>query len=328
MRAIIATQPGNPDVLRYEETTGPSPGPDQVLVRVTGIGVNYIDTYRRSGIYPFEFPGIPGSEGAGVVEAFGSDVTSLSVSDRVAWVHSASGSYAELALVEERHAVPVPDEVPDDVAAALLLQGLTAHYLATSTFPISAEQTVLIHAGAGGVGLLLTQLAVARGARVIATTSTDAKAELSRAAGAHHVIRYDLFDDVTTELPAAVRSLTDDRGVHTVYDGVGKATFEASLDSLRPRGGLALFGAASGPVPPFDPQDLNSKGSLFLTRPSLGAYVATREELISRTDALFAAVMNGTLKVRIGSHLPLSEAAAAHAALESRATTGKTILIP
>jgi NADPH2:quinone reductase len=271
------------------------------------------------------FPHVPGSEGAGVVEAVGREVRDVAVGDLVAWA-SAPSSYAELVVVPEAVALRVPDGVTEEAAAALPLQGLTAHYLVTSTFPVLEGQDVLVHAGAGGVGLLLTQLAAARGARVITTVGTAEKEALSRAAGASEVIRYTELGDLTTELPALVRDLTGGRGVHTVFDGVGASTFDASLASLRPRGGLALFGASSGPVPPFDPQRLNAAGSLFLTRPTLGHYTATRDELTRRADELFAAVAAGTLDVRVGATYPLVEAAEAHRALEGRATTGKVLL--
>ncbi len=328
MRAIQATAAGGPDVLSVVELPDPSPGPDEVAVRLTAAGVNFIDTYRRAGVYPMPFPHVVGSEGAGTVVAVGAEVTDLAEGDRVAWVTSRTGSYAETVLVAADQAVPVPDSVDLAVAAALLLQGITAHYLASSTFPVEPGQDVLVHAGAGGVGLLLTQLAVARGARVLTTVSTVAKADLSRQAGASHVIRYDQLDDLARDLPAEVRRLTDGQGVHTVFDGVGRATFDASLASLRPRGGLALFGGASGQVPPFDPQRLNAAGSVYLTRPSIGAYTATRAELLGRAHDLMSAVEAGTLEVRIGARHPLAHAAEAHRELEARATTGKVVLLP
>ncbi|MCC2310186.1 quinone oxidoreductase family protein [Cellulomonas chengniuliangii] len=327
MRAIDATAPGGPDVLRLVERPDPEPGPTDVLVRVAAAGVNFVDTYRRSGLYPASFPHTVGSEGAGRVVAIGAEVSDIAVGDRVAWA-SAPGSYAELVLVPAAIALPVPDAVDDQVAAAIPMQGLTAHYLAASTFPVTPGQDVLVHAGAGGVGLLLTQLAAARGARVITTVGAPAKEALSREAGATDVIRYTELDDLTAELPTLVRDLTGGAGVHTVFDGVGRATFEASLASLRPRGGLALFGAASGPAPPIDPQRLNAAGSLYLTRPTLGHYTATREELLWRAGELFAAIAAGLLDVRIGAAYPLAEAADAHRALEGRATTGKVLLLP
>jgi len=329
MRVIEAQAPGGPNVLALAERPTPEAGPGQLLVRVAAAGVNFIDTYRRSGApaYHMTFPHVPGSEGAGIVVATGTGVDGVAVGDRVAW-SEAPGSYAELVRVDAARALRVPDGVSDQIAAALPLQGITAHYLVTSVFPVTAGQDVLVHAGAGGVGLLLTQLAVARGARVIATVSTREKEALSRAAGATDVIRYTELGDVTVELPAIVRGLTGGLGVHTVFDGVGRTTFDASLASLRPRGGLALFGGSSGPVPPVDPQRLNRAGSVYLTRPTIGHFVATRAELTWRADELFAAVVDGTLSVRIGAAFPLAHAADAHRALEGRTTTGKVLLLP
>lgn len=327
MRAIVATAAGGPEVLELRTLPDPEPGPGQVLVKVAAAGVNFIDTYRRSGLYPMTFPHVVGSEGAGTVVAVGDEVTSLAVGDRVAWAESA-GSYAELQPVEAREAVPVPGTVDDRTAAAMMLQGLTAHYLAVSTVPLGPGDDVLVHAAAGGVGLLLTQLATIRGARVVATVGTAAKEDLAREAGAAEVIRYTELDDLTTDLPRLVAGLTGGRGVDAVYDGVGAATFDASLASLRPRGTLVLFGGASGPVPPVDPQRLNAAGSVYLTRPNLRDYVATRDELVARTDALFSLVGGGPLKVRVGAAYPLTEAADAHRALEARKTTGKVLVLP
>lgn len=327
MRVIQATSPGGPEVLSPADLPAPRPGPGQVVVAVAAAGVNFIDTYRRSGVYPVDFPHVLGSEGAGTVIDVG-DGAGLELGARVAWMAGAPGSYAEQVTLQAATAVPVPDSVDLETAAAMMLQGTTAHYLVDSTFPVRPGQTVLVHAGAGGVGLLLTQLAVARGARVMTTVSSEEKARLSHAAGASDVLRYDLLDDLTHDLPALVRDLTGGLGVHTVFDGVGKATFDASLASLRVRGGLALFGGSSGQVPPFDPQRLNSAGSVFLTRPTLGHYTATRDELLHRTGELFAAVETGALSVRIGARFPLERAADAHRALEGRATTGKVLLIP
>ncbi len=324
MRAIQAGRAGGPDVLEPADLPEPSPGPGEVLVRTAAAGVNFIDTYRRGGVYPMPFPHIPGSEGAGVVTTVGDGVTDLTVGDRVAWADSPD-SYAEFVRVKAARAIPVPEGVSLDVAAALPLQGLTAHYLATSTYPVQAGDTILVHAGAGGVGLLLTQLATARGARVITTVSTAEKERLSRAAGAAEVIRYDLLKDLTAELPGRVRELAGG-GLPVVYDGVGRSTFDASLACLRPRGLMVLFGASSGPVPPFDLQRLNAGGSLYVTRPTLGHYISTTEELRGRAGELFAAVLAGTLQVRIGARFPLAEARGAHEALEGRATTGKVIL--
>ncbi|GEN79201.1 quinone oxidoreductase family protein [Actinotalea fermentans] len=328
MRVVQATRPGGPEVLAVVDLPDPSPEPEQVIVEVAAAGVNFIDTYRRSGRYPVPFPHVVGSEGAGTVVAVGSDVSSVAVGDAVAWVAGSEGSYAERARVLAEQVVPVPDGVAPDTAAALLLQGITAHYLVRSTFPVQPGQDVLVHAGAGGVGLLLTQLAVTAGARVITTVSTEEKEALSRAAGAAEVIRYDRMRDLTSELPAAVRELTGGHGVHTVYDGVGASTFDASLASLRPRGALALFGGSSGAVPPFDPMRLESHGSLFLSRPTIRHYTATRDELQWRASELFDAVLAGTLDVRVGARFPLGGAADAHRALEGRATTGKVLIVP
>ncbi|QHT55527.1 quinone oxidoreductase [Cellulomonas sp. H30R-01] len=327
VRAILATAAGGPDVLELRDVPDPEPGPDQVLVRVAAAGVNFIDTYRRSGVYRVPYPHVVGAEGAGEVVAVGADVTLVAPGDRVAWAAS-PGAYAELALVAERDVLVVPEGVDDQVAAALPLQGMTAHYLVTSSFPVAVGHDVLVHAAAGGVGLLLTQLAAQRGARVVATVGTAEKEALAREAGAAEVIRYRELDDLTTELPALVRDLTGGRGVHAVYDSVGKDTFDASLASLARRGTLVLFGASSGPVPPFDPQRLNSGGSLFLTRPTLGDHTATRDELEWRARELFDAVRAGTLDVRVGATFPLADAADAHRALESRSTTGKVLILP
>ncbi|SDC74479.1 NADPH2:quinone reductase [Sanguibacter gelidistatuariae] len=324
--AIVATRAGGPEVLELREIPVPSPGDGELLVEVAAAGVNFIDTYRRSGVYRIDYPSVLGTEGAGVVVATGSDAGGFTAGDRVAW-SDAPRSYAGHVIVRAERALPVPPGIDLQVAAALPLQGMTAHYLATSTYPIAAGDQVLIHAGAGGVGLLLTQLAVARGATVITTVSTEAKADLSRGAGAHHVINYRELTDLTTELPALVRELAGG-GVHVAYDSVGKDTFDASLASLRRRGMLVLFGGSSGQVPPFDIQRLNAAGSAFLTRPTLGDYVATRAELLSRAEELFAAVRTGQLNVRIGATFPLTEAAAAHTALEGRRTTGKVLLLP
>ena len=327
MRAIIASAPGGPEVLSLTDVSDPVPAADEVLVRVAAAGVNFIDTYRRSGSYTMPFPHVVGSEGAGVVEQVGAAVTGIAPGDRVAW-SSAPGSYAELVAVKAAHALVVPPAVSDEVAAALPLQGMTAHYLVTSSFRVEPGTTVLLHAGAGGVGLLLTQLAVARGARVISTVGSAEKEALARAAGATEVIRYRELSDLTAELPALVRGLTDGRGVDAVYDSVGRDTFDASLASVSRRGTLVLFGASSGPVAPVDPQRLNAAGSVFLTRPKLDDHVADREELDWRASEVFGAVQDGTLDVRIGATYPLADAAEAHRALESRSTTGKVLLLP
>lgn len=327
MRAVVAREAGGPEVLSYTELPDPEPGRGQLLVRVAAAGVNFIDTYRRGGVYPMTYPHTVGVEGAGTVVALGEDVTGFAVGDHVAW-HEGPGSYAELVALDAPHVVHVPDGMDLTTAAALPLQGMTAHYLVRSTFEVQPGHDVLLHAGAGGVGLLAIQLAAARGGRVLTTVSTPEKAALASAAGAAHTIDYAAMDDLTTELPAAVRDLTDGHGVHVVYDGVGRTTFDASLASLRPRGMLVLFGAASGPVPPVDPQRLNRGGSLFLTRPTLGHYTATREELEWRASEVLEAAAAGTLEVRVGATYPLADAAAAHEALEGRATTGKVLLIP
>ena len=327
MRAVVAREAGSPEVLQSTELPDPTPGPGQLLVRVSAAGVNFSDTYRRAGVYRMDYPHVVGVEGAGVVEALGDDVTGFSVGDRVAW-NEAPGSYAELALVPADNAVHVPDGLDLTLAAALPLQGMTAHYLVTSVFQVGPGHDVLLTAGAGGVGLLATQLAVARGGRVITTVSSAEKAALSAQAGAAHTIDYASMADITTELPAVVRDLTDGAGVHVVYDGVGKATFDASLASLRRRGMLVLFGGASGQVPPFDPQRLNAGGSLYLTRPTLGHFIATRGELEWRASEVLGAAADGDLDVRVGATFPLADAAEAHRALESRATTGKVLLVP
>ncbi|MEU4807242.1 quinone oxidoreductase [Actinosynnema sp. NPDC023587] len=321
-KAVVVHATGGPEVLEFGDVEAKSPGAGELLVDVAVAGVNYIDTYHREGRYPLPLPFGIGLEGSGRVSAVGSDVSGFAVGDRVAWA-SAPGSYAEQALIPASGAVAVPDGVDDDVAGALLLQGLTAHYLVASTYPVRSGDAVLVHAAAGGVGLLLVQLAKARGARVIGTASTEAKEALARAAGADEVIRYD-----QVEFAPVVRELTGGEGVAAVYDGVGAATFDGSLATLRPRGYLVLFGGASGAVPPVDPQRLNQAGSVYLTRPSLGAYTATREELEWRAGELFAAVADGSLDVRIGGRYPLSDARRAHEDLEGRRTTGKLLLVP
>jgi NADPH:quinone reductase len=323
MRAIQVTETGGPEVLRLAELPVPKPGPGQLLVELAAAGVNYLDTYHRSGAYPVPLPFIPGSEGAGTVTAVGPDTGGVAVGDRVAWATS-FGSYAEQAVVPAEQAVPVPQGVDSETAAGSLLQGMTAHYLTVSVHPVQPGDTVLVHAAAGGMGQLLTQLATARGGRVIGTVSTPEKERLARKAGAADVIRYTEIDDVAGE----VRRLTGGDGVAAVYDGVGASTFDASLASLRPRGMLALYGAASGPVPPVDPQRLNSAGSVFLTRPKLADYVATRDELTWRAGEVFDAIQNGSLRISIGGRYPLAEAGRAHEDLQGRRTTGKLLLLP
>jgi NADPH2:quinone reductase len=323
VRAIQVTENGGPEVLKVAEVTDPTAGDGQLLVEVGAVGVNYIDTYHRDGLYPLPTPFIPGLEGMGTVRALGPGTTGFAVGDRVAWAQTI-GSYAELVAVPAAQAVHVPDGVPDDIAVGALLQGMTAHVLVTATYPVSEGESILVHAAAGGVGLLLTQLGNKLGARVIATVSTPEKAELARAAGAADVINYTEVEDLAGE----VRRLTDGVGVSVAYDGVGKTTYEASLSSLRRRGMLVLFGAASGPVPPIDPQRLNQGGSLYLTRPTLFHYTATREELEWHAGEVYSAVAAGTLDIRVGHRYPLAEAEQAHRDLQGRATTGKLILLP
>lgn len=322
MKAIRVHEYGGREVLRYDDIEQPQPQAGQALVRVEATGVNFIDVYQRSGQYKLPLPLTLGSEAAGVVEAVGAGVDDLQPGDRVAFAGQI-GAYAEYIAVPAARLVPVPANVDSATAAAVMLQGMTAHYLAYSTFPIQSGQQVLIHAAAGGVGLLLVQLAKRLGAFVIGTVSTDEKAQLARNAGADAIIRYDQQD-----FASETRRLTDGQGVHVVYDSVGKTTFEGSLNSLRPRGYLVLFGQSSGAVPPVDPQILNAKGSLFLTRPTLGNYTADRQELLWRAHDLFEAIGAGRLDVRIDRRVPLAETAEAHRALESRETSGKVLLIP
>jgi len=320
MHAIVVDAYGGPEVLTYAERPDPRPGPGQVLVKVAAAGVNFIDVYHREGRYPLPLPLIPGSEGAGVVVETGDGVTHVAAGDRVAWAQ-APGSYADLVVVPEKTLVQVPDGVELDLAAAAMLQGLTAHYLTHSTYAVRAGDQVLVHAAAGGMGLLLTQLIKLKGGRVIGTVSTDEKEKLAREAGADEVIRYD-----RAPFSAQVKDLTGGRGVDVVYDGVGKSTFEGDLECVRPRGMVALFGAASGPVPPFDLQRLPGFGSLFVTRPTLGHYIADRDELLGRAHDLFGWIAGGQLRIQVSQRYPLGEAARAHADLEGRRTTGKLIL--
>jgi NADPH2:quinone reductase len=322
MKAIQIHETGGPEVLQLAELPIPQPGPGQVLIRVEAIGVNFIEIYFRKGVYKAALPLTPGSEAAGTVEELGPGVTGLAAGDAVASV-SVLGSYAEYALVPAAQLVKTPAGLSMEKAAAVMLQGMTAHYLARSTFPLKAGDTTLVHAGAGGVGLLLTQIAARLGARVITTVSTAAKAELSREAGASDVILY-----TEQDFEAEVKRLTDGKGVDVVYDSVGKTTFEQSLNCLRPRGLLALFGASSGPVPPFDLIQLSGKGSLFITRPTLWHYLATREELEWRAGDVLGWAAKGELKLRTEHLYPLVEAAQAQADLEDRKTTGKILLVP
>ena len=318
--AIVVSEPGGPDVLTLAAVDRPEPGPGQLLVKVAAAGVNFIETYQRSGAYAVGLPFTPGAEAAGTVEGLGEGVADFAPGDRVAFAEG-RGTYGEFALVDADRALPVPEGVDLETAAALPLQGMTAHYLINSTFPVQSGHTVLVHAGAGGVGLLLIQLLKAKGARVITTVSTLEKEELARGAGADEVLRYEGFAD-------AVRTLTGGTGVDAVFDGVGRETFEGSLRSLRIRGTLVLYGAASGPVPPFDLQRLNGGGSLFVTRPTLAHYLLSPEERRWRSEELFGAVVAGQLAVRIGARYALADAARAHEDLEARRTTGKVLLIP
>jgi NADPH:quinone reductase len=322
MKAIRVQAPGGPEVLRYEDVPDPVPAEGQALVRIEAVGVNFIDVYHRTGLY--KVPSLPftlGQEAAGTIEAVGPGVSGLAAGDRVAYV-GVMGTYAEKAVVPADRLVKLPDGLSARDGAAAMLQGMTAHYLACSTYPLRPGDTCLVHAAAGGVGLLLCQIAKMRGARVLATTSTEEKARLAREAGADEVIFYDKQD-----FAAEVRRLTDGQGVQVVYDGVGRTTFDKSLDSLVRRGMMVLFGQASGPVPPLDPTILNGKGSIYLTRPSLFHYIVTRDELTSRAEEVLGWIREGRLRLRIGLELPLREAAAAHRAIEGRTTTGKVLLL-
>ncbi len=320
--AILVRATGGPEVLTLDKVDAPAPAANKLVVAVGAAGVNYIDTYHRTGLYPKDLPFVPGNEGAGTVVAVGADVTGFAEGDHVAWADVA-GSYAQRVAVPAVAAFKVPDGVDDETAAAAMLQGLTAHYLVTSTYAVKPGDTVLVHAAAGGVGLLLTQLAKSRGGKVIGTVSTPEKEALARAAGADEVIRY-----TETDFADAVADLTGGVGVAAVYDGVGKTTFDKSIACLARRGVLALFGAASGPVPPVDPQRLNAAGSVFLTRPTLAHHIATPDEFQWRCDELFSAISGGRISLRIGGRYPLADASRAHQDLEGRRTTGKLLLIP
>lgn len=320
MRAVRTHTHGDADAMRVETIPVPQPGPGEALVRVEAAGVNFIDVYKRTGAYKIPLPSTLGEEGAGVVVAAGDNVAEVQLGDRVAWA-GALGAYAEYAVVPANRLVPLPAGISATQGAAIMLQGMTAHYLATSTYPLQGGDTCLVHAAAGGVGLLLVQIAKHRGAIVIATAGTEAKAELARAAGADATIIYTRDDFV-----AETRRITEGRGVQVVYDSVGASTFAGGLDVLARRGTMVLFGQSSGPVPPLDPQVLNQKGSLFLTRPTLAHYIATRDELLERTSDLFAWMAAGKLDVRIGAEFSLESASDAHRALEGRQTTGKVVL--
>jgi NADPH2:quinone reductase len=321
--ALVVTRHGGAKVLDVREQPLGEPGPGQVLVRVCAAGVNFIDVYQREGVYPIPTPFVLGSEGAGEVVSVGPEVSDFVVGDRVAWGQGL-GSAQAYATVDTRNLVQVPPGVDLQTAAAVMLQGLTAHYLSTSTYAVQQGTVALVHAAAGGVGQLLTQMIKIRGGRVIATAGSAEKLATARERGADELINYAEVDDVA----AAVRACTDGRGVDVAYDGVGKDTFEASLASLRPRGLMVLFGGASGQVPAFDLQRLNAMGSLFVTRPSLGAYVATPEELRTRTTELFEWIESGDVQVGVGGRYPLGEARAAYADLEARRTQGKLLLSP
>lgn len=322
MKAIQVMHVGGPEAMQVAEMPIPQPAPNQALVKLSAAGVNFIDVYFREGRYKAQTPFVLGQEGAGIVTAVGAEAKSVKVGDRVAW-SGPLGSYAEYAAMPVERLVTVPDGVSEQQAAAAMLQGMTAHYLSHDTFVLKAGQTALVHAAAGGVGLLLVQMAHNIGARVIATVSTEEKAKLAREAGADEVILYTQAD-----FEAEARRLTGGKGVDVVYDSVGKTTFEKGLNILRPRGMMVLFGGSSGAVPPFDLIALSQKGSLYLTRPSLGNYVATRDELVARADAVFGMIADGKLRLRIEHLYPLQDAQRAHRDLEGRKTTGKLLLIP
>jgi NADPH2:quinone reductase len=326
MRAVVVTAHGGSEVLRVQDLPIPEPSPTQLLVGVAAAGVNFIDVYRRQGVYPMPTPFGQGTELAGTVLAVGSEVSGFEVGDRVATADSEFGSQATHALVEQSVAVPVPGDIDLDVAAAAMLQGMTAHYLVTSAFEVQDGQQVLVHAAAGGAGGLTVQLARAAGARVIATVGSEAKCEIARTHGADVVLRYDQIEP-GPRLVDAIRSAAGG-GVHVAYDGVGRDTFDTSLASLRRRGMLVLYGGASGQVPPFDLQRLNAAGSVFVTRPKLGDYTADRDELLWRAAEVFAAIGAGSLRVRIGGRYSLDETAQAYDDLTQRRTTGKLLIIP
>ena len=322
MKAVRVHQNGGPEVLRYEEIPVPEPGAGEARVKIEAIGLNYIDIYQRTGLYPLKVPFTLGMEGAGIVDAVGANVVEVKKGDRVAYsMHL--GSYAEYAVVPAWKLVPLPRSIDSRSAAAVMLQGMTAHYLTRSIYPLKEGEAALVHAAAGGVGLLLIQIAKRTGATVFGTVSTEEKAKLAREAGADEVILYTQTDFLTE-----VKRLTNGAGMHVVYDSVGKDTFEKSLDCLRPRGYLVLFGNSSGPVPLFDLGKLAAKGSLFVTRPTLLHYASNREELLQRSGDLFKWIANGELKLRIDRSFSLSEAAEAQRQLEARKTTGKVLLIP
>jgi NADPH2:quinone reductase len=320
MKAIQVKEPGGPEKLELVDVPTPTPGPKQALVHIASTGVNFIDIYFRTGLYKADLPISLGSEASGVVEAVGPDVTEVAPGDRVAYA-MARGSYAEYAVVPSAMLVKLPDDLDLQTAAAAMLQGMTAHYLTHSTYALKAGDTCLVHAAAGGAGGLVVQMAKMLGARVFGTVSTGEKARIARGHGADEVILY-----TEREFDVEVKRLTDGRGVDVVYDSVGKTTFDKSLNSLRPRGTLALFGQSSGPVPPVDLNILNGKGSLFVTRPTLAHHILTREELLWRANDVLKWIAAGTLKLRIDRAYPLADAAAAHRDLEGRKTAGKLLL--
>lgn len=322
MKAIQVKQIGGPEAMELVDLPVPEPKANEAVIQLAASGVNFIDVYFREGRYKAPLPVILGQEGAGTVTAVGSDVKTIKIGDRVAW-SGLHGAYAEYEAMPADRLVPIPQGITDQQAAAVMLQGMTAHYLSHDSYPLKQGETALIHAAAGGVGLLLVQMAHNIGARVIATVSTEEKATLARGAGAHEVILY-----TKSDFEAETKRLTDGKGVDVVYDSVGKTTFEKGLNVLRPRGMMVLFGGSSGAVPPFDPIVLTQKGSLFLTRPSLVNYIATREELLARSSAVFGMIATGKLKLRIEHTYPLAEARQAHRDLEGRKTTGKLLLIP
>jgi NADPH2:quinone reductase len=322
MKAIQVKQPGGPEAMELVELPVPEPKANEAVVKLSASGVNFIDVYNREGRYKVPLPFVLGQEGAGTVTAVGADVKSVKVGDHVAWA-SVLGSYAEYAAVPAERLVPVPKGVSDREAAAAMLQGMTAHYLSHDTYPLKRGETALVHAGAGGVGLLLIQMAHNIGARVLTTVSTEEKAKLARAAGADEVILYSQAD-----FEMETKRLTGGKGVDVVYDSVGKTTFDKGLNVLRPRGMMVLYGGSSGAVPPFDLIGLSQKGSLYITRPTLGHYTLTRQELVNRAEAVFGMIAAGKLKLRIEHTYPLKDAQQAHRDLEGRKTTGKLLLIP
>jgi NADPH2:quinone reductase len=322
MKAIQVTRTGGPEVLVQEEVATPEPGKGEVRVKLEAIGLNYIDTYHRTGLYPLELPFIPGLEGAGIVDATGEGAGELKPGDRVAYA-GVPGSYAEYVVAPAEKLIALPDDVDTKVGAAAMLQGMTSHYLSHSTYPLAAGDVALVHAAAGGVGLILVQMAKLRGARVLGTVSTEEKALLAKGAGADEVIIY-----TEEDFEEEVKRLTDGEGVHVAYDSVGKSTWEKSMNCLRPRGYLVLFGNASGPVPPIDPLMLTQHGSIFMTRPTMINYTSTRAELANRAGDLLGWIQSGDLNIRIDREIPLAQAEHAHRVLEGRETKGKVLIIP